>query len=464
MTSQYSVVVNTNASSPIRTGYTFVQGDKGISFRIIVNELDFASTSAKIVFHRANGTSVESAASYAGNVVSYTTLGNEFEVPGIVVADVKFYSGDTQRVSTASFIFNVNEDTLDGLGGGTAGYSDELEVLREQLEEQSALFSETLQEYIDAFGDVGAIHPAGDWNGSTSYHVLDLVWYNHCSWLAKLASTNQAPQAGSAYWQQYTEAMTTEVAAISDVISKNGAVNKLPNTAVSAVKDSVTFTVNADKTVSCSGTSSDNLNYWINKREVPIPSGRYILCGCPVGGGNSNYKIDLYANNESEFLGSDTGNGLEFNYNASTQNNLSIAINVTNATNMTGKVFKPMIALASQPNVSYNTFVPFAMTNRELTEKVNDLTRSYGTYLTDAAIESLIASNIGTMSNGGTRLIGLTIGASGLKLAGGIWSGLICRGDASYYTCIFFGYNAAITQYTYYGGTKEWSQYSRSSI
>ena len=198
MTSQYSVVVNTNASSPIRTGYTFVQGDKGISFRIIVNELDFASTSAKIVFHRANGTSVESAASYAGNVVSYTTLGNEFAVPGIVVADVKFYDGDTQRVSTASFIFNVNEDTLDGLGGGTAGYSDELEVLREQLEEESELFSETLQEYIDAFGDVGAIHPAGDWNGITDYHVLDLVWHNGASWLAKLASTNQTPQAGSA--------------------------------------------------------------------------------------------------------------------------------------------------------------------------------------------------------------------------------------------------------------------------
>lgn len=193
MTSAYSINLNPNITTPVKTGYTFKSGDKGITFNIAVTEMDPTGTSAKIAFHRANGTSVEAALSGQGPTYSYTILGNEFAVPGVVVADVKFYQSTTQRVSTASFVFNVINDTLDGLGGGTAGYSDELETL-----------SAAMEGYIEAFGNLSPINPRGAYNASTAYEPADCVSYNGNSWLCIQPCTGVTPSEG-AYWQQVAD-------------------------------------------------------------------------------------------------------------------------------------------------------------------------------------------------------------------------------------------------------------------
>ena len=206
MTSAYSINLNPNITTPVKTGYTFKSGDKGITFNIAVTEMDPTGTSAKIAFHRANGTSVEAALSGQGPTYSYTILGNEFAVPGVVVADVKFYQSTTQRVSTASFVFNVINDTLDGLGGGTAGYSDELETLRAEMEEAA----EVLDDYIDAYGELKPLNPCGDYNASTTYHPCDLVTYNNANWICKAECTGQAPATGSAYWMRGTDAASSK--------------------------------------------------------------------------------------------------------------------------------------------------------------------------------------------------------------------------------------------------------------
>lgn len=197
MTSAYTINLNPNITTPVKTGYTFKAGDKGITFNIVVNEMDDATgMTAKICFMRANGASVEATLTGTGPTFSYTTLGNEFAVPGVVVADVKFYNSTTQRYSTASFVFNVIGDTLDGLGGDTGPYSD-------QLEELSAEFEDTLHEYQDAFGEVGAVVPKGQYNASTAYTALDLVEYNGQSWLCRQGCTGQTPSQSSQYWQLF---------------------------------------------------------------------------------------------------------------------------------------------------------------------------------------------------------------------------------------------------------------------
>lgn len=198
MTSAYTINLNPNITTPVKTGYTFKSGDKGITFNLVVAEMDPTGTSAKIAFHRANGTSVEAALSGQGPTYSYTILGNEFAVPGVVVADVKFYQSTTQRVSTASFVFNVINDTLDGLGGGTAGYSDELETLRAEMEEAA----EVLDDYIDAYGELKPLNPRGNYSSTATYHPCDLVYYNGSSWVNTAESTGQAPASGSAYWMK----------------------------------------------------------------------------------------------------------------------------------------------------------------------------------------------------------------------------------------------------------------------
>lgn len=196
MNAKQSIVLNFNNAAPVKTGLIFKAGDKGITFDMDVRELDPTGMTPKIVFYRSNATSVESDdITETDGIFSYTTLGNEFAVPGVVVADLKFYDGDDQRVSTASFIFMVTADTLDGLGGGTAGYSDQLEQLSQE-------FSDTLEEYKDAFGDVGAINPRGAYSSSADYNVLDLVSYQGSSYLCRTACKNKLP-TNTTYWQVF---------------------------------------------------------------------------------------------------------------------------------------------------------------------------------------------------------------------------------------------------------------------
>lgn len=196
MTSAYSINLNFNNTIPVKTDFTFKQGDKGITLNLATTGLDTTGTTAHIVFKRSNGTSVEAELTgQTGPSYSYTILGNEFEIPGVVVADLKLYNGDTQRVSTASFIFLVTGDTMDGIGGGTGGYSD-------QLEELSQEFSDTLEEYKDAFGDVGAVNPRGAYDSTADYNVLDLVSYQGSSYLCRTACKNKVP-TNTTYWQVF---------------------------------------------------------------------------------------------------------------------------------------------------------------------------------------------------------------------------------------------------------------------
>ena len=252
---EYNIRLNPNCASPVHTGLKFKSGDKGISFVIAVDELDTAGTTAKIVFLRANGTSVERNITETNGVFTYKTLGNEFAVPGKTVADVKFYTG-TDRVSTASFVFEVSADTMDGLGAGAGGYSDRLEQLvseaesageqaiaeaeaataqakaeleaaetdmqearaeLEQLAEEieaaesnmkavEAEMSNVLQEFKEQYGEVGALNPRGDWNSSTTYQIRDVVYYGGFSWTALATNKGVTPsEANKATWGKHMD-------------------------------------------------------------------------------------------------------------------------------------------------------------------------------------------------------------------------------------------------------------------
>lgn len=197
MTSTYYLALNFNNHIPVKTDMTFKQGDKGITLNLSTSGLTTTGTTAHIVFKRSNGTSVEAELTgQSGPTYTYTILGNEFEVPGVVVADLKLYDGDTQRVSTASFIFQVTGDTLDGIGGGTGGYSDQLEQLSQE-------FEDTLEQYEEAFADVGAVHPAGNYDPTTEYSPLDLVYYatDNSTYLCLEQCTGETPSPSSQYWQ-----------------------------------------------------------------------------------------------------------------------------------------------------------------------------------------------------------------------------------------------------------------------
>lgn len=200
MRKEINIRLNANRAKTVHTGHKFASGDKGIVFRIAVEELDLDNTTAKIVFKRSNGTSVEADISKQDGVYSYTTVGNEFAVVGQVAADVKFYE-DGHRISTCTFTFDVMSDTMDGLGKGTGGYSDTLEKMKRDMNAIKTELEELYAEYEDAFDGVGPLNPRGEYSPTASYKVRDMVGYGAGTWVCYKDCTGATPGGDSAYWQ-----------------------------------------------------------------------------------------------------------------------------------------------------------------------------------------------------------------------------------------------------------------------
>lgn len=69
--------------------------------------------------------------------------------------------------------------------------------------------------------------------------------------------------------------------------------NLLQNAATSQTVNGVTFTVNADKSVTASGTANGNAIFTL--KTMNVSAGQYFLSGCPAGGGNaSTYMLQGY--------------------------------------------------------------------------------------------------------------------------------------------------------------------------
>ena len=158
----------------------------------------------------------------------------------------------------------------------------------------------------------------------------------------------------------------------------NGAVNLLPNKMKSQTGNSLTIIVDNDGVVRTSGTSTGSSWLRIMQNEyLELPAGTYRLSGCPSGGSTSTDQGN-YMCYASRFDSSNTwiddyfdiGNGVDIPI--TTGQKLQVVIRIITGTNMNGKVFKPMITVADMPNSDYNHYVPYAMTNRELTDVANE--------------------------------------------------------------------------------------------
>lgn len=211
MTSEYNVRLNFDSATPVKTGLVFKSGDKGITFNFIIEELSTTGMTAKIAFYRSNGTSVEASITGSDEVYTYTTLGNEFAVPGLVVADVKFYDSNTQRVSSASFLFAVISDTLDGFGSGTDNYSDALEQALAALNAAE----QAMEDYVAAYGNLTPLNPRGVYDAAETYKPSDCVSYGGTSWICMVECTGETPAVGT-YWMKIMDA------AVSGVTTFNG--------------------------------------------------------------------------------------------------------------------------------------------------------------------------------------------------------------------------------------------------
>ena len=138
------------------------------------------------------------------------------------------------------------------------------------------------------------------------------------------------------------------------------------------------FTKNADDSVTVSpGTASETVFFnfdLMDKGDCLLkPNTQYILSGCPEGGLQDGYRLDLRRNPGGSVVETCYGNEVTFSisdYDNITQFNFVIRIG--SGTVISDPItFKPMVRVATDTDP---TFVKFAMTNEQLTvKKANDI-------------------------------------------------------------------------------------------
>lgn len=131
----YDVRIDISADKVIDSGYHFTQGDsEQIYLRIAVmngnNKFD-ASDSDKVTinFKKPDFTFVEGFPELQNDVYVYQFLGNELQMAGVVIADLKFYYS-SGRVSSGMFAFTVDKDTSSDEVVQSMPYVNELDKAR----------------------------------------------------------------------------------------------------------------------------------------------------------------------------------------------------------------------------------------------------------------------------------------------------------------------------------------------
>lgn len=149
----------------------------------------------------------------------------------------------------------------------------------------------------------------------------------------------------------------------------------------------VTFTFNADDSVTVNGTASQNIYLQLFKTDDNnlLPEGNYILNGGVAGGSSNTYALYLQERNSAN---TDWVNPAYFDYDGNgcvysrtNNNHYAVIIFIKNGYTISNKTFYPMIRLASDPD---DTYAPHAMTNKELTDSAAEQKTSINAIITAA--------------------------------------------------------------------------------
>lgn len=137
MTQVYKVQVSMNQAHIVDSGLVFKQADFGFQLEIEVLDFDTSSTTPQIVFRKSSGAVESNSVTRSGNKFTYTIVGTELDTPGPAICDLKLKNSTTQRISTASFKYLVEPDTLDGLNEHANSYSDTIGQIWQTLQDYS---------------------------------------------------------------------------------------------------------------------------------------------------------------------------------------------------------------------------------------------------------------------------------------------------------------------------------------
>lgn len=149
---------------------------------------------------------------------------------------------------------------------------------------------------------------------------------------------------------------------VKDTVGWTGK-NLLKNTATSQTINGVTFTVNADGSVTVNGTATANTVFPLNLaiKSKLEENGKYILSGCPSGGATNKYKLDfrtVTASSSTDAIYNDIGEGATFTLTNAQYSSyeLGVTIRIENGATVNNLIFYPMLRKADITDPTYEPY------------------------------------------------------------------------------------------------------------
>ena len=240
---------------------------------------------------------------------------------------------------------------------------------------------------------------ADDYNTSPTYNTGDYV--RRENYLYKCNTDNTTGTWDSTKWDRVKvmESVETAEDGVDNAFKTMGVMgaknlNSYPYYHSSGrVNNYVTWTVDSDGILTANGQATGgNSNFCVHNRarsstDLILPNGKYILSGCPSGGSDLTYemRIERLINGNVETLAKDYGNGAEFTLNGDDYSSdevvAQIFCTVKRDCTASNLIFKPMVRRIEDTD---DTYQPYAMTNKELTDVVNNVPDTAGTYTLQA--------------------------------------------------------------------------------
>ena len=151
------------------------------------------------------------------------------------------------------------------------------------------------------------------------------------------------------------------VQSVTEELVDKGAKNLYDISSFAGYSDyGMTLTNNGDGTITANGTVSIAF-IGVNLTPLTLDAGTYVLSGCPSGGGNNSYMLQINSPSYVE----DIGDGAVFTLTSSAT--ITVRIRITQTSTSITKMFKPMICTKAEWDISQQ-FEPHGLQNYELTK------------------------------------------------------------------------------------------------
>lgn len=163
-------------------------------------------------------------------------------------------------------------------------------------------------------------------------------------------------------------------------------INLLENKMTSQTIGGVTFSVSGDGIITANGTATDyTWSAYVNQ-SFTLPSGSYVLSGCPSGGSSTTYRLQLFSGDPSSpsLTVNDYGSGASFTLTDTTTVSVRILIKGT----VNNIQFAPMILL-NQSNNENNSGIEFSSIAENDITVVNEGDVETGAIITIHALGSV---------------------------------------------------------------------------